>query len=523
MGRRSFAVRDIAEILDHWQHGRSLRAIGRSLGLDRKTVRKYVRLAQQAGFTRGQSPPEGWGPWLAQTHPELAGAGRPGPTVDQLDPFREQIRQLLEQQVKPTTAWRRLRREQQLAVSLASFRRYVHRKFPELVERAHVTVRRPDPPPGEEGQVDYGFLGLWQNPLTGKRQAVNAFALILSHSRHQYVRGVFRMDQQAWLECHVAAFTFFGGVPRRMVPDNLKSGVLRPDLYDPRLNRSYEELAHHYGFIIDPARVRKPTDKPRIERQIRFIRDDAWRGRTFTSLAEINGALEAWCLEVGQRIHGTTGEQPLALFRLVEQPALLPLPDTPYELATWTQAKVARDCQIQALGAWYTVPYRYRGRAVAVQVTTRLVRCYLDYELIKTHLRVPKGQRSVDWNDYPPEQSAFFRRTPDWCRQQARSLGVAVGEAVEQMLQVHAYHHLRQAQGVIRFHEKYGPNRLEAACARALAFGDPSYRTIKTILERGLDQLNAAGLPTQARMATDGYLRGPDELLASLTPQGESS
>lgn len=126
----------------------------------------------------------------------------------------------------------------------------------------------------------------------------------------------------------------------------------------------------------------------------------------------------------------------------------------------------------------------------------------------------------MDWNDYPPEQSAFFRRTPNWCRQQARSLGVAVGEAVEQMLQVHAYYHLRQAQGVIRFEEKYGPKRLDAACARALAFGDPSYRTIKTILERGLDQLNAAGLPTQARMATDGYLRGPDELLAPLSPQG---
>lgn len=158
-----------------------------------------------------------------------------------------------------------------------------------------------------------------------------------------------------------------------------------------------------------------------------------------------------------------------------------------------------------------------------VQVTTRLVRCYLNYELIKTHLRVAKGQRSTDWDDYPPEQSAFFRRTPDWCRRQARLLGVAVGEAVEQMLAVHAFHHLRQAQGVIRFHERYGARRLNAACARAIAFGDPSYRTIKTILERGLDQQPLDGVPIQERLVADGFLRGPDELLAPLDEQGVRS
>jgi len=519
MARRSLAVREIAEILDHWQHGRSMTAIAVSLGLDRKTVRKYVGLVTGAGFARGQGPPDGWGRWLTQVHPELTAKGRFRPTASELVPLDTEIRQLLEQ-VKPTTAWRRLKKERRLSVSLASFRRYVRDVLPELVERAHITVRRPDPPPGEEAQVDYGFLGMWVDPFTGKRRAVQAFALILSHSRHIYSRAVFRMNQQAWAESHVAAFTFFQGAPRRIVPDNLKSGVLRPDLYDPRFNRSYEELAHHYGFLIDPARVGKPTDKPRIERQIPFIRADFWRGRSFSSLAQINGALEAWCLEVGERIHGTTREQPLTVFRLVEQPTLLPLPKTPFDLATWTQAKVARDCHIQVQGAWYSVPYRYRSRTVAVQVTSRLVRCYLNYELIKTHLRVAKGQRSTDWDDYPDEQSAFFRRTPDWCRRQARLLGVAVGEAVEQMLAVHAFHHLRQAQGVIRFHEKYGTRRLNAACARAIAFGDPSYRTIKTILERGLDEQTMDGVPVQERLVTDGFLRGPDELLAPLTEQG---
>jgi hypothetical protein len=152
-----------------------------------------------------------------------------------------------------------------------------------------------------------------------------------------------------------------------------------------------------------------------------------------------------------------------------------------------------------------------------VRLTPRLVQCYLDYHLIKTHLRVPKGQRSTDWNDYPPEKAAFFRRTPDWCRQQAHQMGPAVAQAVETMLEVQALHHLRQAQGILRLAEKYGPARLNAACRRALAFGDPGYRTIKSILERGLDQ-QPEPPPVQQRFA-GAFLRGPKALFASLLGQ----
>jgi Mu transposase, C-terminal domain len=176
---------------------------------------------------------------------------------------------------------------------------------------------------------------------------------------------------------------------------------------------------------------------------------------------------------------------------------------------------VARDCSIQVAGAWYTVPYHYVGQQLFVRLTTTLVQCYQHYTLVKTHLRVPKGRRSVDWDDYPPEKAAFFRRTPDVCRAQARRLGLAVGAAVAAILELHALYRLRQAQGVIRLADRYGPERLDAACTRALAFGDPSYRTIKTILERGLDQQTAGADLTQGRLA-DAFLRGPEELLAPL-------
>jgi len=520
VGRRSFAVRDLGEILNHWYAGRPLRAIARSLAVDRKTIRKYVALAEEAGFQAGagNAPPEGWAGWLAQRTSYLAAKPRPAPTAPQLEALKPVILEWLQAQVPATTIWRRLRDERGLQASLGSFRRYLRRESPEAIQASHLTVRRPDPPPGEEAQTDYGFLGLWQDPWTGKRHKVNAWALVLSSSRHVFARAVFTMDQRAWLENHMAAFTFLGGVPQRIVPDNLKAGVLRPDLYDPHFNRGYEELAHHYGFLIDPARVRRPRDKPRVERTVPFIRSDFWRGRTFQSLAAINAALEVWCRDVaGQRIHGTTGERPIDLFRLVEQPTLLPLPAVPFEIAHWTQAKVARDCHIQVAGAWYSLPYRYAGETVAVRLTSSLVQCFLDHELVKTHVRVAKGRRSTEWQDYPPEKTAFFRRTPDWCREQAKLTGPAIANAVEAILEVHALHRLRQAQGVLRLGDKYGTRRLDAACERALAFGDPAYRTIKTILERGLEREAEPGA-VQGSLA-GAYLRGVEEILAPHVPQ----
>ena len=141
------------------------------------------------------------------------------------------------------------------------------------------------PPPGEQAQIDYGRLGMWLDPATGRRRAVWAFVMVLACSRHLFVRPTLVMDQAEWTAAHVEAFAFFGGVPARLVPDNLKTGVDRPDLYDPKINRSYAELAAHYGTLVDPARAAKPKDKPQVERPMPYVRDSFWRGREFTSLA----------------------------------------------------------------------------------------------------------------------------------------------------------------------------------------------------------------------------------------------
>jgi len=514
-------VRDAGEILEHWQAGRTTRAIARSLGTSRPTVRKYAAIAEAHGYRSGGSPPpQGWRAFLQEAAPEIFNPALGSTIFAELRSHHDAIKETLAH-TNLMTAWLRLREDVGLKASYSSFRRYVLKHLPDAVVQPQVTVRREDPPPGDEAQIDFGYLGLWEDPLTGKKCRLWVFAVVLSHSRHMFARAVRRMDQIAWLESHVAAFDFWGGAPARLVSDNLKSGILKADLYDPRFNRGYEELARHYGSLIDPARAGKPKDKPRIERMVPYIRESFWAGRNFAGLGleEINRELLQWCLRVaGLRIHGTTRQRPLEVFEAVERTALRPLPLEPFEVATWVKAKVGRDCYFYAGGGGYTAPYRYAGKDIMVRLTPYLAQAYFGYDLIKTHVRAPKGRRRTDWDDFPPEKAEFFRRTPDWCREQAGLLGKEVKKAVEALLDDHALYHLRQVRGILRFGDKYGRERLNSACARANAFGDPSYRTIKNILEKGLDRELA---PPVAAVAAGAFLRGPEELLLSLTDREE--
>ena len=258
---------DVTEILAHWYAGRSKNQIAESLGLDRKTVRKYLAPAEAEGLVPG-GPVVSAAEWRAKAagwFPELADARLRQVTWPEIGRHHEFITGQLQAGVTVKTIHQRLASEHQLAASYASLRRYVAANVPEEVRREQVRVLRLVPrEPGEEAQIDYGQLGRWADPATGLRHVIWAFVMVLSCSRHMFVRPVIRLDQHAWTECHVAAFGFFGGVPARLVPDNLKTGVDRPDLYDPKINRSYAELAAHYGCLIDPARSKKPRDKPRV-------------------------------------------------------------------------------------------------------------------------------------------------------------------------------------------------------------------------------------------------------------------
>ena len=511
MARRTFDVVDIIEILVHWHAGRSNSEIAQSLDVDRKTARKYIAAAEAAGMRPGGPAvtEERWAELVREWFPELADTRLRQVTWRAIEAHHEYIREQLEAGVTVTTVHQRLRDERGLAVSIASFRRYVTANLPEETRRSQVKVLRPYPAePGAEAQIDYGRLGRWLDPVTGKVRTIWAFVMVLACSRHMFVRPVIRLDQQGWSECHVAAFAFFGGVPARLVPDNLKTGVDRPDLYDPKINRSYAELAAHYGCLVDPARARRPADKPRVERPMPYVRDSLWRGREFTSLAQMQAEAERWSAEVaGHRpCRPLDGAAPAVVFAAVEKDALRPLPADPFVLATWVTAKIGPDIHARVGKVLYSLPWRHIGKTADVRVTDTMVQFFIGGELVKTHPRKSWGKQT-DFGDYPPEKIAFHMRTPAWCRKQAAAVGPACEQVIAGLLADNALYRLRAAQGVVGLADRHDPSRLEAACAKAIAAGDPSYRTIKGILAAGTDRSQPAAAAGDG--GAGAFLHGP--------------
>ena len=518
---------DLIELYEHWWAGRSQVEISASLGIDRKTVRKYLAPALESGLAPGRLPAgravmaradwrelaEGW-------FPAVADAGLRQVTWPVIEPHRDEVVRQLQAGVTQATIHSRLVREHGLDASVASFRRWVAAHLPEEARRAQVRVPRPPVPPGSEAQIDYGKLGMWTAPTGGRRVTIWAFVMILSCSRYMFVRPVIRLDQQAWSEATVLALEFFGGVPARLVPDNLKTGVERPDLYDPKINRSYAELAAHYGTLVDPARAFKPRDKARVERAMPYVRDSFWRGRDFASLEAMQHDALGWSVEVaGARRHpGLEGAAPAAVFAAVEAGALKPLPRNRFVVATWSTGKVGPDIHVKVGPALYSVPWRLIGHQVEARSTATIVQIVHDGSVVATHLRAERGRRT-NYDHYPPEKIAFQQRTPTWCRTTAAGVGPACTQVIEVLMVDNALFRLRAAQGILGLRTRYGTDRLENACAAALNAGDPSYRTIKGILAVDADtaaaQATAAGERSAATAAVPAFLRGPDDLFAA--------
>ena len=507
---------DLMELFRHWHAGRSQVQIAEALDIDRKTIRKYLAPAVAAGLTPGEGGKFDeplWWELITGWFPEVGDPAARAVTWPAIAAHHDWIDGQLTASVTVATIAQRLRDDHGVAVSESTVRRYVAAQFAEKVAESKVTVARGAVPPGDEAQVDYGKLGMWRNPATDRRVAVWAFAIILSCSRMLFVQPVLRMDQSSWCASHVAAFEFFGGTPARIVCDNLKTGVDRPDLYDPKINRAYAELAAYYRVLIDPARAGKPKDKPRIERPMPYIRDSYFKGREFTSLAQMQDAALAWCTDVyGLHNHrGLDGAQPAAVFDAIERRSLAALPPKPFELVLYQVGKVAPDCHVKAGKALYSVPWRLIGQQVLVRTCGDVVQIFHTEQVAATHVLHLSG-RSTNPEHYPPHKIAYTLQTVVWCRAQAEQIGPGAVAVVAELSQVNALHRLRAIQGIVRLRDRYDDARLDAACARALEVGDPSYRTVKGILAAGTETPPS----TAATAATNApaYLRGPDELLA---------
>jgi hypothetical protein len=309
------------------------------------------------------------------------------------------------------------------------------------------------------------------------------------------------------------------------VLDNFPAAVVGTDPLNPQLTRGFLEYAQHRGFIADPARPRHPKDKPKVERGIPYARERFFKGGQFNGLTDIRAQARHWCLEVaGQRVHGTTRRLPLVVFQEEEQSKLLPYDGEPYDVPSWHTAIVHPDHHIYYRYAIYSAPDSTcpPGTKLEVRGDSKLVRLYRRGELVKVHLRQPRGGRSTDPEDYPPELTAYTLRSPNYLRQQSAKLGEAVGAFADKLLGGSTpWSKLRQAFKLLRLGEKYTPSRLNAACEKALAVDLIDVRRLERILVEALEQ---EAMPATAAISVPlpGRFARPGSVFAICTDNGDN-
>lgn len=475
-------VKQIREIIYRLRQGQSERQIATDLGMSRVTIHKYYMMAVRHGHMDNEDElptdremVEILGPTMAPPWMQSTAA-----------PYGEVVEELLSQGVEMVAILARLREDHGYGGSYTSLRRFVAKLRPLKVEpcvRVHTR-------PGEEAQVDFGSVGQLLDTERGVARPAFAFVMTLSFSRHQYAELVFDQKVATWIACHRHAFESFGGVPKRVVLDNLKAAVIEANLHDPVLGEAYRRMAQHYGFVVSPNRPRKPEHKGKVESGVHYLQRNFMAGQHFADIDVANERLRVWMKEVaGVRRHGTTGKAPLVLFNETEKPALIALPEVPFSLCEVRRVKVHPDCHVVIDGSFYSVPYRYVGAKLEAYVGERVVEIFQDAELVSTHERAKhRGEWKTRNEHYPPEKAVYLERTPQRCLEIARGIGPKTTEAVESLLSERPLDRLRSVQSILRLGESVGKERLEAACRRALYYGDPHYRRIKIILNAALDR-----------------------------------
>lgn len=492
-GRRT-NVLDVREIVRRLKLAQSEREIAGGLGTSRKTIQKYRKIAIEEGWlAQAELPSVGQIELkLANRKPNAIGCG-PESTVE---PHREKVTKLHHAGVERMAIWQLLVEQDKFSGSYASVRRFIKR-LPQPPPEAFLRV---ETDPGMEAQVDFGYAGKMHDPREGRLRKAWVFVMTLSFSRHQYAETVFDQKVDTWIALHIRAFEFFGGLPKQVKPDNLKAAIVRVVTHDQEAQRSYREFAEHYDFLISPCAPRTPQHKGKVESSVHYVKRNALAGRAFDkpdlNVIHANEHLRRWCMETaGIRIHGTTKEQPLARFE-AERLTLKPLPMTRYEVAVWKQAKLHPDCHVVFDHAYYSAPHRLIGQQVLLRATADRIEIYYEHERLATHSRATRpGERVSNIVHYPPTKLAGFLATPVRLREEAAAVGPKAAELIGQLLDSKPVDRLRAAQGILGLAKRYSPARLEAACRRALVFNLPSYRCVKSILEKCLENMP---LPAEA-------------------------
>jgi transposase len=507
---------NIYEVIRRWHTGQKITSIAANCDYDRKTVRKYIQLAVEKGITP-DSPLPTKDDLLSLLDPFLAIENqKPAPAQNLLNDYLQEIVDLVNTPTNaliPKIAFEVICEKHDLTgkVSYSTFKRFA--KAHDIYINPDKITCRIEVDPASEIQIDYGLMGLLFNPNTCKKHKVYAFIATLSYSRHMYVEFVYKQDQQSFVASHVRMFEYFGGVAEKTLIDNLKAGVIKPDLYDPTLNRSYRELSEHYGFFIDTCRPGHPKDKGKVENQVKVVRQQFRKQLALNpnmDIAVANELVLEWCLgKHGNRIHGTTGWQPLPTFLKIEKPALRPLPDEPFEVPLWKEATVHPDSYIQFKKKSYSVPYLYCGKKLWVRGTEKLVQIYYENLLVKQHLNEKNIYRYTDHTDFPENiQAVLDKGLPKYLQDKAAQISYHFGILIRQVLEPHAFFNLRKAQGLLSLAEKFAPDLVETAAKTALDRGiSITPKSFKMLLQK-LQITNKEQIPISKQ--TELFIRSMD-------------
>jgi len=502
-------MRKIKEVLRlKWGQGLSNRQIAKACGIARPTVGEYLRRAAEAGLSWPLPVDLDESTLERQLFPLPPSLPAPARGV----PDWSRVHQALKHKgVTLFLLWQEYRETHPEGYQYSWFcDRY--RAWQGKLD----VVMRQDHRAGEKLFVDYAGQTM---PVvdrdTGEIREAQIFVAVLGASNYTYAEATWTQGLPDWIGSHRRAFSFLGGVPELVVPDNLRAGVSKAHRYEPDTNPTYQDMAAHYGVAVLPTRVRRPRDKAKVEAGVLVV--ERWilavlRRRTFFSLAELNAAIAGLLEKLNARPFKKLPGCRRAHFEALDKPALKPLPGAPYEYAEWKKARVHIDYHVAIDGHYYSVPHALIKKQLDVRITQHTLECFYHGNRVASHRRSRQKGRHTTLPAHMPES---HRQAGEWTPQRLANWAAKTGPATEKLITTvlmsrrHPQQAYRSCLGILRLGKAYGDARLEGACRRALILGSHSYKSIESILKHHLDDKPLAEQQELALPEDHDNIRGP--------------
>jgi len=488
MKRRKLSMRRIKEILRlYHEHKLSNRNIGRSCKISPTTVGEYIKTARLAEIDLKKVLELDDESIYSLLYPEKKIEESKIKQMPDMNYLNEELKK---KGVTIQLLWEEYRSNNPEGYSRSQF----FNLYGDWSQKLHPTLRI-NHKAGEKMFVDFsGDKPNYIDSLTGEIIYVELFVSVLGASSYTFATALLSQRLEDWIKGHIKAFEYFGGCPEIVVPDNLKSGVKRACIYDPEINPLYSEMAEHYNLAVMPARAYKPKDKAKVENgvlnsQRRILA--VIRNKSFFSLSELNQGIQEALINLNKREMQIVKKSREQLFNEIEKPALKKLPSNKFELYNFKKAKVHIDYHIELKGNYYSVPYKYLHKYVEVKYNDLTVQIYCEGKRLATHCRSYKrGEFMTDDIHRPPSHAKYLEWTPARIKHWGKSMGLHTEALMKEIMssRKHAEQGYRSCLGILRLSKKYSPERLDNACKRALLIGGINYRSIKSILEKGLDK-----------------------------------